>query len=156
MKELLFPIAINLALGLVLLALLGWKRRPDGVRLDREDEALAEFHVHFPDASLADRPGGAPPPVTLSADGRAALIETGEGLGLLVRIGRRWNARMLEPRELAAVHADGSTLELRFTDFSWPRARLHLQSPEAARSWRSRLDALRAAGTPSDAELHHA
>jgi hypothetical protein len=152
MKELLFPIAANLVLGIILLALLLWRRRPDTVRLESEADALAEFQRHFPEAIGT---------ATLSADGRAALIETATGPGLLLRHARRWNARMLAAPELAAVRTlDDATLELRFADFGWPRARLRFADREALGSCRTRLESLvrsrTAAADGAASDLRHA
>ncbi|HLW22723.1 MAG TPA: hypothetical protein VKT22_00010 [Steroidobacteraceae bacterium] len=148
MKELLFPIGVNLVLGVVLLALLLWKRRPDTVCFADEAAALHEFHHHFPDATGT---------ATLCSDGRAALIETATGLGLLVRDGRRWNARMLAAHELTAVRLrDPRTLELRFADFGWPRARLRFADQDLLSRWRTRLETLERSPGNSHTDLRHA
>jgi hypothetical protein len=148
MKELLFPIGANLVLGVILLALLVWKRRPDTVRLLSDAEALAEFQRHFPEATGT---------ATVSADGLAALIETATGPGLLLRHGRRWNARMLAAQELAAVRTpDDATLELRFADFGWPRARLRFSDRDAMSRCRARLETLVHSRTAAATDLRHA
>jgi hypothetical protein len=148
MKELLFPIGANLVLGVILLALLVWKRRPDTVRLLSDAEALAEFQRHFPEATGT---------ATMSADGLAALIETATGPGLLLRHGRRWNARMLAAQELAAVRTpDDATLELRFADFGWPRARLRFSDRDAMSRCRARLETLVHSRTAAATDLRHA
>jgi len=148
MKELLFSIGVNLVLGVLLFALLLWKRRPDTVRLLSETDALAEFQRHYPEATGT---------ATLSADGLAALIETASGPGLLVAHARRWNARMLAAPELTAVSArDETSLELRFADFGWPRARLRFADRETASRCRARLETLVRSGTAAPADLHHA
>jgi hypothetical protein len=148
MKELLFPIGANLVLGVILLALLVWKRRPDTVRLLSDAEALAEFQRHFPEVTGT---------ATVSADGLAALIETATGPGLLLRHARRWNARMLAAPELAAVRTpDDATLELRFADFGWPRARLRFSDRNAMSRCRARLETLVQSRTATATDLHHA
>jgi len=146
MKELLFPIGINLVLGALLLPLLLWKRRPDAQRLESPERALEIYRRFFPDAE-----GRA----SLTLDGRAALIDTALGeIGLLVREGRRWKARVLSARDVRAARWHSGTLELRFTDFGWARARLAF-GEAAGSSWAQRLEAaLRAAR--SSAELGHA
>jgi hypothetical protein len=148
MKELLFPIGANLVLGVILLALLVWKRRPDAVRLLSDVDALAEFQRHFPEAAGT---------ATVSADGLAALIETATGPGLLLRHARRWNARMLAAQELAAVRTpDDATLELRFADFGWPRARLRFSDRDVMSRCRARLETLVHSRTSPATDLHHA
>jgi hypothetical protein len=148
MKELLFPIGANLVLGVVLLALLVWRRVPDPVRLLSDADALAEFQRHFPEAAGT---------ATLCADGLAAIIETATGPGLLLRHARRWNARMIAPQELAAVHnSDDETLELRFADFGWPRARLRFSDRDAMLRCRTRLETLVRSGITPAADLRHA
>jgi len=148
MKELLFPIGANLVLGVILLALLVWKRRPDTVRLLSDADALAEFQRHFPEATGT---------VTMSADGLAALIETATGPGLLLRHARRWNARMLAAQELAGVRTpDDATLELRFADFGWPHARLRFSDRDAMSRCRARLETLVHSRTAPATDLRHA
>jgi len=148
MKELLFPIGANLVLGVILLALLVWKRRPDTVRLLSDADALAEFQRHFPEATGT---------ATVSADGLAALIETATGPGLLLRHARRWNARMLAAQELADVRTpDDATLELRFADFGWPRARLRFSDRDAMSRCRARLETLVRSRTAPATDLRHA
>lgn len=148
MTELLFPIGANLVLGVILLALLAWKRRPDTVRLESDADALAEFQRHFPEAT------GTP---TVSADGLAALIETTTGPGLLLRHARRWNARMLAAPDLAAVRTiDDATLELRFVDFGWPRARMRFSDRDAMSGCRARLETRVHFRTAPATDLRHA
>jgi len=148
MKELLFPIGANLVLGVILLALLVWKRRPDTVRLLSDADALAEFQRHFPEATGT---------ATVSADGLAALIETATGPGLLLRHARRWNARKLAAQELADVRTpDDATLELRFADFGWPRARLRFSDRDAMSRCRARLETLVRSRTAPATDLRHA
>ena len=135
MSELLIPIAVNLALGVILLALLYRQRTRDTVRLTLATEAMDIFRMHFPDALGA---------ATLAADGRGALIDLQRGgTGLLQRHGRRWNARLLAPGELSSVRrSGGDAIELKFADFGWPRARLCLADADARAMWLSRLTSL--------------
>jgi hypothetical protein len=132
--ELVISIALNLALGLVLLALL-WSRRHDARRLSNEAEAEALFRAHFPAAAGV---------ATLSADGRGALIELPRGIGVLVRAGRRWNARLIMPRELVHAQQDSSdAISLTFADFGWPRVRLSIADADVRAGWLARLQTLR-------------
>jgi hypothetical protein len=133
--ELSISIALNVALGLVLLALL-WSRRHDAGRLSNEAEAEALFRAQFPDAACA---------ATLSADGRAALIELPRGIGVLVRAGRRWNARLIMPRELVHAQQDSSgAISLTFADFGWPRARVSIANAAVRAAWLARLQTFEA------------
>ena len=77
MSELLISIAVNLALGVILLALLYRKRTRDPVRLTLASEAMDIFRMHVPDALGA---------ATLAADGRAALIDLQRGGTGLVHV----------------------------------------------------------------------
>lgn len=133
--ELVIAIALNVALGLVLLALL-WSRRHDAGRLSSEAEAEALFRAQFPDAAGV---------ATLSADGRGALIQLPRGIGVLVRAGRRWNARLIMPRELTHAQQDSAgAISLTFADFGWPRARLPIADADVRAAWLARLRTLEA------------
>lgn len=128
-------IVLNVILGVVMLGLLWWRRSPDTVRLASPEEALEVFRQHFPDTR-----GRA----TLSSDGCGALLELEpEGLGLLVRDGRRWNARLLTPRAVSKMRLIGeSRIEIRFTDFAWPRAQLRIDDPGVRATWAARLEGM--------------
>jgi hypothetical protein len=149
MSELMLPIAVNLALGVMLLGLFLWRRRPAGVTALTADEALALFRLQYPEA------GGA---VTLADDRCCALIELEPGIGLLQRQGRRWVARVLKKSEVASVRLrkDGA-IQVGFADFGWPRALVRLDDPNVRASWLERLERLAAPDpNPSDADWHHA
>ncbi|MGA9366591.1 MAG: hypothetical protein WBV35_03970, partial [Steroidobacteraceae bacterium] len=83
MSELAISIAANVALGLVLLALLFWQRAAPGVRLRDASEAIHLFRELLPEAEGT---------ATLASDGRTALIELvhGYGIGVLQLQGKRW------------------------------------------------------------------
>lgn len=141
-------IVINLVLGVVLLALLALRLRPDTVTVAAPEDAMMLFRRSFPDA--AGRP-------TLASDGRGALFDLDPGgLGLLVRGGRRWNARHLAAGDLASVRSMGEFLEIRFRDFSWPRARLRFDDARIRAAWNSRLEGLllRSAGSARE-DIRH-
>ncbi len=133
--DLVIPIAANVVLGLMLLAIFAWLRARDPAGLASPDEALALFRQRFPGA------GGT---ASVSADGRSALIALRQepGVGLLHRNGRRWNARELLPDDLRAVRCLGDTIVLTFADFGWARIRVRLANAEARELWFARLDAL--------------
>jgi hypothetical protein len=78
----------------------------------------------------------------VTADGRNALIDLGEGagVGLLQAHGQRWNARILRAGDVASLAPSGhSTLKLRLTDYANPRASLRLPSTDAQFLWLARL-----------------
>jgi hypothetical protein len=126
-------IVINLVLGVVLLGLLALRHRPDSETAATPEQAMLLFQRSFPDAL-----GRA----TVTCDGNGALLDLGAGgLGLLIRSGRRWNARLLAAHELSSVRSRGEIIELRFRDFAWPRARLGFDADTCA-SWSARLEEL--------------
>jgi len=133
--ELAISIAANVLLGLLLLALLSWKGRRDGVRLSGADQGMELFRMHFPDAAGT---------ATVAADRRSALVELQDGrIGLLERRGRRWNARMLTRRELSRVELErDGAIQLSFLDFGWPRATFRAADEEAQAQWMARLTSL--------------
>ncbi|MGO9512905.1 MAG: hypothetical protein ACLP2F_04580 [Steroidobacteraceae bacterium] len=150
MTELAISIAVNIVLGVVLLALLYWKRTGDAVRLAGAGEAMDLFAMHFP---------GAVGEATVAADHRSALIDLqrGSGVGLLQRQGRRWNARTLAPGEVSSVEADSDgTIELRFADFGWPRAQLRIADANARALWLERLNSLKEQRSSRHPGLRHA
>ena len=112
MSELVISIAANLALGLVLLALLFRRRARPGVRLRDASEAIHVFRELLPEAEGT---------ATLASDGRTALIELihGHGIGVLRLQGKRWVARLLVPQDVASVRltSDGALL-VRLADFA--------------------------------------
>lgn len=135
MSELAISIAVNVLLGFVLLALL-YRRRADGLRLSGPDEAMEVFRRRFPDAQ-----GEA----TVSSDGRAALIELGQdvGIGMLECQGHRWNARVLAPGEVCSVQFRSPDLiDIGTADFGWPRSRVRIAEAAGRAKWIARLGAI--------------
>lgn len=150
MNPLAIAIIANVVLGVVLLGLLYRKRGDDTERLTEPGQALDRYRMVHPTAR-----GGA----SLAADGRAALIDLADGsLGLVERRGRRWNARALNPGEIAGVDdANDGAITIRFADFGWPKARVLLADPVDRRRWIDRLAALRGAAVSTrDKRVHHA
>jgi hypothetical protein len=150
MKELALSIALNVVLGVILLALLYRKRTADDVRLNGPSEAMDLFRSYYPDAVGA---------ATVADDRRGALIDLqrGAGIGLLQRQGRRWNARVLAPGEVAFVQvAADHTVQVRFADFAWPRASIRITDPEVRALWVGRLDSLTLEGSRQSRDLRHA
>ena len=139
MPELLIAIGVNVLIGALTALIIYFSRssRKQGARLADASTALELFRRQFPDATGT---------VTVTADGRNALIDLGEraGIGLLQSHGQRWNARILQAGDVASLTASGySTLELRLTDYANPRASLLLPSADAQFLWLGRLRSLR-------------
>ena len=84
------------------------------------EEARAAWRRAFPD----DAPRG----VTLLSDGRAALVETARGLGIVWTLGADTVARHLDG---AAIERRGDRLVLRFPDWGAPRVALRVTEAEA-------------------------
>ncbi|HTW38887.1 MAG TPA: hypothetical protein VMD49_09995 [Steroidobacteraceae bacterium] len=153
MLELSIAIGANLLIGALaaLLILRAGNRRAQEPRLADPGAALELFRDRFPEAAGV---------ATITADGRNALIELrgGSGIGLLQGHGLRWNARVLEPGDLASVRAcAASALRLKFADYGGPRASLSLAHPDERSAWLARLQVL-AGSTRRQREgsLHHA
>lgn len=90
-------------------------------RADPLDEAAARagWLRHFPDDPV-DR-------LRLSLDGRAALVRTATGRGVVWRFGADTVARYLDDFRLREV---GAGLQLRFADFGAPKLTLRLATDE--------------------------
>ena len=73
--DLITPIAVHLALGVVLLPLLAWTQKKDPIRLSGADEATAIFRRYYPDAMGA---------ATVAADRISALIDLIAGVPLVI------------------------------------------------------------------------
>jgi hypothetical protein len=144
-----FAIGINLLLGMVLLGLLAFRLRPDTATVATPEDAMMLFRRWFPDAV-----GRA----ALASDGRGAFVDLDpEGLGLLVRNGRRWNARILAASDLASVRTRGEWVEIRFRDFAWPRAELRFDQAAPRAAWSARVEGLMLrADEPSRRSIGHA
>jgi len=148
--HLLIPMAANLLLGVILVALFVARRRVDDAHLADADAALRVFRVQFPDADGI---------ATVTADQRGALIALshGAGVGLLQRRGRRWTARRIRAGDVRAVGATGDdTLRLALADFGWPRAEFRIADATARTAWLARLESLaaRRAGRPAPESTH--
>jgi hypothetical protein len=154
MMELLIAIGFNLLVAALAALLIYFyrTRRHDVARLLVDPgAALEHFRDQFP-----DRVGSA----TLTADRRNALIDLpgAVGVGLLQGHGQRWNARLLQPGDVASVQVSGnSTLQLRFTDYGNPRAVLLITDADERALWLARLQNLtRSASKPARESLSHA
>ncbi len=134
--HLLIPIAANVVLAIVLMALFLSRRTVDGARLADGDEALRLYRERFPDTTGV---------ATVTADRQGALIALGHGagIGLLQRRGRRWTARKLGAGDIRSVAlTGGDTLIISLADFGWPRAQLPIADPEDRAAWLAGLGSL--------------
>ncbi|MEI4196124.1 hypothetical protein [Roseovarius sp. E0-M6] len=95
----------------------------DGPGLSSDDAARKAWAREFPDAPATN--------VARSITGRAALVETGDRLGIVWRFGADTTARDLEGAE-AQVQND--TLILLLPDYGARRIKLHL-APGEAEAW---------------------
>jgi hypothetical protein len=144
MLELLIAIGFNVFIAALtaLLIYFVWTRKRSDASLADASAAMGLFRDHLPE--MADIPETAGP-VTLTTDRRNALIElpNGAGVGLLQGHGQRWNARILQPGDVASVHvSEDATLQLKFADYSGPRASLVLADADERAVWLARLQSL--------------
>jgi hypothetical protein len=77
----------------------------------------------------------------LSVDQRAALVcEAGsERVGLVLAQGDILLSRIFDPKDVARVVSDGSTLAIRFRDFTLPNASIAFDDEAMAALWQARL-----------------
>lgn len=157
MRELFIAIGCNVFVAALtaLLIYFVWTRKRNDANLADADTAIGVFRKHFPEGPLQ-----AVGTVTLTTDKRNALIELpeGAGVGLLQGHGRRWNARILHPGDIASVLESADTkLQVRFTDYSGPRAALLLADAGERAAWLARLQSLtRHAPTARGVDPSHA
>jgi hypothetical protein len=88
-----------------------------------------------------DHPGFRAGAGALSADARAVLLENrSDGAFYLARAGGdKFVTRKLVRGSLRALRRDGAHLDLRFADFTFPRARLAFATESEADEWEARL-----------------
>lgn len=88
-----------------------------------------------------DHPGFRAGAGALSADARTALLENrGDGALYLARAGGdKFVTRKLARGSLRALERSGARLDLRFADFTFPRAGLAFASESEAGEWEARL-----------------
>jgi hypothetical protein len=94
----------------------------------------------------ADIPGFRAGSGIVGNDGSTALVtDSADGTIFLIKaFGDRVVTRRLSRGVVRGVSTDGSTLSLRLKDFTWPRARIALDSEAAARDWEARLKTMAA------------
>jgi hypothetical protein len=91
----------------------------------------------------AERPGFRLGRVSIAVDGRSALVEDGHdgAIFIVVRQGDGLAPRRLDRPFLRRASQAGSALSLRFSDFTFPSARIDFADPAQARDWAARLAA---------------
>jgi len=105
----------GIALIALLLHLLGKSR----LTVLSQEGARSDWHRHFPDDEILD--------LIVARDGHAALVQTGQGPGLLWAFGADTVARHLRDFDLLE---EPDHLKVIFHDFTAPSATLHLSEPE--------------------------
>ena len=144
MLELLIAIGFNVFVAALtaLLIYFVWTRKRSDPSLADANSAMGLFREHLPEMADVPETVGT---VTLTTDRRNALIELpdGAGVGLLQGHGRRWNARILQPGDVASVRVSAeATLQLKFADYSGPRASLVFAGADERAAWLPRLQSL--------------
>ena len=89
----------------------------------------------------ADIPGFRAGGGIIGNDGSTALVTDGadSAIFLIKALGDRVVMRKLSRGVVRSVSADGSTLSLQLKDFTWPKARIALDSEAKAQDWEARL-----------------
>ena len=121
-------IGLNMWLG-------GWTAS----RIETVQEAAARLQQDFLSFNSA---GG-----IVSAEGKAALVidKDSDRIGLVLAQGDIFVSRIVDADSIAQIDAADGLLDIRFRDFTFPRAVLDLANPDAAIEWRNRLT-----GNPND------
>ena len=80
----------------------------------------------------------------LAPDGKSALVTDAERnrLALLVARGSDFVIRYLDPGQVLSESTQDRDITLRLKDFTFAPARLSFETPEQARDWAGRLEAL--------------
>ncbi len=104
----------------------GWGKR---AAIASVDDAAARLKRDFPSADVK---GG-----VVASDGRTALLDLRDGIGLVTVLGDEFVTRKLRVGDIAAK-SDGAGLALTIEDPTLVRARLVLDE-EAARHWQTHL-----------------
>ncbi len=93
------------------------------------------------DALRADVPGFRAGAMALSADAQAALVEDAQdgATYLVVARGRGLVTRKLSRDVIRKTKRDGAALDLRLSDFTFPKARVVFAQEEAALEWETRF-----------------
>ena len=118
----------GVVVALAIIHLLGWSAPAE---IADVEAAGTRFRLDHPDACPASG--------WVAADGRSALLELDEGVGLVVVLGDRTVVRRLGRGSLASVRTDPTHTHLRLRDPAFPRARLALPASDERDAWLRRL-----------------
>ncbi len=113
--------AVGVAAVIALTWAVGWNRQAKIVSLA---DAADRFRADFPAAAIKHG--------SLDAKGRAALLDLGDGVGLVTVLGDELVTRKLRPGDVAGA-ADGKGLVLTLEDPTLPRVRLALEADDTAK-----------------------
>jgi hypothetical protein len=131
-------VLVGSVLGIsAMVALNAWLGLSQPARLSGLDDAVQRLEA---DAAGFDAAEG-----TVAPDGRSALVMSAAGdiIAMLVARGSDFVIRYLDKGSVGAVEDAGDgTLTVRLNDFAFAPARLNLDTPQAARYWADKLDAL--------------
>ena len=105
--------------GISLIALLLHALGKSRLRILTWEDARSEWHRHFPDDEIGD--------LVVARNGHAALVQTGQGPGLLWSFGADTVARHLRDFDLLE---EANGLRVIFHDFTAPQATLRLDEAE--------------------------
>ncbi len=105
--------------GIVVIALLLHLLGKSRLTVLSEEDARSAWHRHFPDDEILG--------LIVAGDGHAALVQTGQGPGLLWSFGADTVARHLRDFDLLE---EPDHLKVIFHDFTAPSATLHLSETE--------------------------
>jgi hypothetical protein len=93
-----------------------------------DEDARSAWHRHFPDDEILG--------LIVARDGHAALVQTGQGPGLLWSFGADTVARHLRDFDLLE---EPNHLRVIFHDFTAPSVNLHLSDTERA-AWKRKMN----------------
>ncbi|MGX5846880.1 hypothetical protein ACWGTO_07350 [Mesorhizobium sp. PL10] len=80
------------------------------------DQALSRFADDFPDEKVAA--------VRLTADGRTAFLDLGQGrCGIVHSVGDCFLTRIVTPHDILALDLEAGAISLRLADFTWKGGR---------------------------------
>jgi hypothetical protein len=127
MVQIISVVGVAAVIGLTWLV--GWGRQ---ARIASLEAASARFQADFPAAEVK---GGA-----VGKDGRAALLELGEGFGLVTVLGDELVTRKLG--DVTSATQTGEGLVITLPDPTLPRVRLALEADDSAK-WLARLTQVR-------------
>jgi hypothetical protein len=108
--------------------------------ISSESEALQRFLLDFPAEKVEA--------VRVTSDGQAAFISLyGASTGIVGVIGDKFLTRIVSARDVRSLTLAGSTVSIRFRDFTWRGGDFVFAEPSAAREIAQALDPSRISAT---------